>query len=94
MDQGLIIYEITSYLFIPVAATLIKMYGDLRSYKTKIESIQLELAETKTELKNEIKVVVSDCKESDDRMMLNIDKRFDKMELLIEKLFTYQRENT
>ena len=70
------------------------MYGDLRSYKTKIESIQLELAETKTELKNEIKIVVSDCKESDDRMMLNIDKRFDRMELLIEKLFTYQRKNT
>ena len=93
MDEGLIIYEITSYLFIPVAATLIKMYGDLRSYKTKIESIKLELSETKTELKHEIKFVATDCKESNDRMVLNIDKRFDKMEILIEKLFTYQREN-
>ena len=86
MDEGLIIYEITSYLFIPVAATLIKMYGDLRSYKTKIESIQTEMTQMKIELKSEIKTVAELSQESDDKIMLNIDKRFDKMELLIEKL--------
>jgi uncharacterized membrane-anchored protein YhcB (DUF1043 family) len=93
MEEGLIIYKIASALIVPIVIGLIKMYGDGREQKQKLKSIQTELHETKSELRADLDAVRTECQAGNDKMTQVFDKRFEKLERLVQDYFTWQREN-
>lgn len=97
--EGLIAYKLGTALIVPAIIGLIKMYGDMRSYETKLESVQTELLETKGELKTEINQTKTafrlelektdnDCRIRSERTDLAFDRRFEKLDKRFEKLET------
>lgn len=74
----MMINDYLSSLSVPAVAGIIKLYSDHRVLKAEHKSLQYEV----NELKNDIRA-------SDDKL----DKRFDKLEALIGKLYTFERSS-
>lgn len=70
--------EIALGIVVPTIIGLIKIYGDVRVLRADHKSMQSEI--------NEFKINIKD---SDDKL----DRRFDKLENLIEKLYIHERNN-
>lgn len=79
-------------LIVPAIIALVKLYGDYRSLDTKHKSLQNEVSEYKKEAKEDLRMVSSDHKADIADFKKEIADRFTKLESLIEKLFTYDRE--
>jgi hypothetical protein len=82
MEESLLIYKIGSGLIIPSIIGMVKIYADLKVLKNSHENLNEELQEYKKQ-QNESVTNLGD----------RIDKRMDKLETLIEKLFTYDRDH-
>ena len=89
--ESLMIYKIASGLIIPAILGLVKLYGDARVLKSKVEGLQLELNESKSEHKSDITSLRTKIDTEHDRMLNSFDKRFEKLEDLIEKYFTWTK---
>ena len=74
----MMINDYLSSLSVPAVAGIIKLYSDHWVLKAEHKSLQYEV----NELKNDIRA-------SDDKL----DKRFDKLEALIGKLYTFERSS-
>tara|TARA_R110002167_G_scaffold352273_2_gene565180 strand:+ start:17436 stop:17675 length:240 start_codon:yes stop_codon:yes gene_type:complete len=74
-----VVDDYLSTLSIPAIMGMIKLYSDHRVLKAEHKALQYEVNELKT-----------DIKASDDKL----DKRFDKLELLLGNLYTYERTHS
>ena len=98
-----IIGQIAFGLIVPALLGLVKLYSDHQVMKAKHEGLQAELnehkkdsksdlASLKIEIKTEIAGTKIEMKSEHQDLMKRIDEKFESMEKLIEKLFTFDRE--
>ena len=82
MDSLSLFHTISSSLLVPSIIGLVKLYADVRVLKNEQTNLNAELQEFKTQTNHYV-----------DSLGNRIEKRLDKLENLIEKLFTYDKNN-
>jgi len=98
-----IIGQIAFGLIVPALLGLVKLYSDHQVIKAKHEGLQAEMNEHKKDVKADINSLKLEQKtelagtklelKTDHRDLIKrIDEKFESMEKLIEKLFTFDRE--
>tara|TARA_R110001592_G_C12820021_1_gene718864 strand:+ start:351 stop:635 length:285 start_codon:yes stop_codon:yes gene_type:complete len=93
MAEGLVIYKVATGLIIPIILGLVKMYGDARVLKSKLESVQAELNEAKNEYKSDITHLRGKIDTKHEKLIVTLDKRFEKLENLVENYFCHKTNN-
>lgn len=98
-----LIGQIALGLIIPSLMGLVKLYSDHQVMKAKHEGLQSEinehkkdsksdLASLKLEIKTELAGTKIEMKNDHQDLIKRIDEKFESMEKLIEKLFTFEVE--
>lgn len=82
MDESLLIFKIASGLIIPSIIGIVKLYADFKVLKNSHENLNHELQEYKKHQKEDL-----------DTLGDRIDKRFEKLEHLLEKLWQFERDH-
>lgn len=72
---------------------LVAQSGSIKVLQAEHKSLQMEVNEFKTNVKETTDDLKADVKSANGELKSDIERRFDKMELLIEKLFTFERED-
>jgi len=75
------VFQVLSGSTLPVIIALIKMYSDIRVLNANLTNLNLELQETKLHHNAEINQITD-----------RIDRKFDKLESLIQELFKKMSE--
>ena len=92
MDESALT-KIALGLLIPAILGLVKLYTDHAVLRSKHGALQEELNETKREYKSDLSSLRTEISRDNGRMTDMFDKRFEKLEVLIERYFTWSREN-
>jgi hypothetical protein len=87
MEESLVLYKVATGLIIPAILGIIKLYGDTRVLKSKLQSVQVELNESKNEHKTDIIHLRTKIDTKHDKLVSSFDKRFEKLENLVENYF-------
>jgi len=82
MEDSLIIYKIASGLIIPSIIGIVKLYADFKVLRNSHENLNNELQEYKRHQKEDL-----------DTLGNHIDRRFEKLEHLLEKLWQFERDH-
>lgn len=80
MDSLSLFNTIASALLVPSIIGLVKLYADSKVLKNEVSNLNAELQDFKTSTNHYV-----------DSLGNRIEKRLDKLETLIEKLFAYDR---
>ena len=88
-----LIGKIALGLIVPSIIGIIKLYTDHAVLKANHNSLQLELNEAKNEAKEDYKALRQEIKDDNKRIEDLFEKRFEKLEKLIESYFTWTKEH-